>query len=151
MSSSGRNTMALVFPALDAEQHREPFGTNPLAVDGHSTPLAGVSCLLVEGDHDAAKDAASSAPASSHGDETLSPNESLAFGIATRYQLTPRQRQVLTLLIAGSPPKKIAECLAISAPTMRRHAEELYRKCGVRSQRELLALVARSTATARLA
>jgi DNA-binding NarL/FixJ family response regulator len=141
MSSSGRNTMALVFPALDADQHRGPFDTNP---------LAGVSCLLVEGGHDAAKDAASSAPASSHGGETLFRDESLAFGFTTHYRLSPRQGQVLTLLIAGSAPKAMAQDLALSPSTIRRHAVELYRKCGVRSQRELLALVARSTATARL-
>jgi len=65
-------------------------------------------------------------------------------GFASRYQLSHRQRQLLSLLVAGSAHKEIAQHLAVSPVTIRRHAEEIYRKCEVRNQRELLALLARS-------
>ena len=65
-------------------------------------------------------------------------------GFSSRYQLTSRQQQVLTLLVAGAAPKEIARNLALSPVTVRRHSEDIYRKCGVSNQRGLLALVARS-------
>jgi DNA-binding NarL/FixJ family response regulator len=66
-------------------------------------------------------------------------------GFSNQYRLSQRQKQVLTMLVGGTAPKDIARRLAISPITIRRHAEEIYRKCGVRCQRELLALIARTT------
>lgn len=61
-----------------------------------------------------------------------------------RFGLTARQSRVLCMLFRGVSPKQIAAELSISYSTARRHAEELYRKCGTRNQRELLALLART-------
>lgn len=61
-----------------------------------------------------------------------------------RFRLSARQDCVLRMLVGGTAPKQIAASLRLSPSTVRRHAEELYRKCGARSQRELLALLART-------
>jgi DNA-binding NarL/FixJ family response regulator len=60
-----------------------------------------------------------------------------------RYDLTDRQRHVLLLLVRGVSPKNIADHLCVSPTTVRRHATEMYRKCGVNTQREVLAMVVR--------
>ena len=62
----------------------------------------------------------------------------------TRFELTPRQRRIFALLVDGLAPKEIADRLSISHVTIRRHAEDIYRKCGLRSQRETLAFFART-------
>ena len=63
---------------------------------------------------------------------------------STRFRLSARQDCVLRMLVGGVAPKQIAANLRLSPSTVRRHAEELYRKCGARNQRELLALLART-------
>jgi DNA-binding NarL/FixJ family response regulator len=60
------------------------------------------------------------------------------------FKLTPRQTSVLTMLIEGIAPKEMAERLSLSPVTVRRHSEEICRRCGVRNQRELLAFFVRS-------
>src|SRR4051812_21891025 len=59
------------------------------------------------------------------------------------HRLSQREREVLDLLIAGRAPKEIAGELCIATSTVRFHAVGLYKKCAVRGQREMLALVAR--------
>jgi DNA-binding NarL/FixJ family response regulator len=61
-----------------------------------------------------------------------------------RFSLTSRQRSVLHMLVSGRSQKEIAVNLSVTPATARRHAQELYRRCGTRSQRELLALVVRA-------
>lgn len=56
-----------------------------------------------------------------------------------RYRMTPRQRVVFALLLEGAAPKEIGARLDIAHVTVRRHAQEIYRRCGVQGQRELLA------------
>ena len=65
-------------------------------------------------------------------------------GFARRFNLTARQRDVFAMLIEGLAPKEVAHRLAISHVTVRRHAEEIYRRCGTGNQRETLALFART-------
>ena len=67
------------------------------------------------------------------------------------HRLSPREREVLDLLIAGRAPKEIASELCVAESTVRFHAVGLYRKCAVRGQREMLALVARVLAAAHTA
>jgi FixJ family two-component response regulator len=61
-----------------------------------------------------------------------------------KFGLTPAQRRVFTMLVEGLAPKEIAAHLRVSHTTVRRHAEDIHRKCGVSSQRETLALFART-------
>lgn len=58
-------------------------------------------------------------------------------------QLTPRQRTVLTLLLDGSPRKKIAATLAVSSETVNDHITAIYRVFEVNSSIELAAIFLR--------
>ena len=60
------------------------------------------------------------------------------------YGLTPRQRGILVSLLRGEAPKQLAYTLGLSHTTIRFHAVQLYKRCGVQNQREVLALLARS-------
>lgn len=55
-------------------------------------------------------------------------------------KLTPRQRDVLDLLLDGDAEKQIASTLGISRPTVHEHVTALYRHFEVSSRAELLAL-----------
>ena len=56
-------------------------------------------------------------------------------------KLSPRQREILRLLIAGERVPDIAEELHLSAHTVRNHLKSTYHKLGVHSQAELVRLV----------
>jgi DNA-binding CsgD family transcriptional regulator len=60
------------------------------------------------------------------------------------FRLTPRQRTVFALLIDGLSQKDIAVRLSLAPTTVRRHAEDINRKCGMGNQRETLAFFART-------
>jgi two-component system nitrate/nitrite response regulator NarL len=49
-------------------------------------------------------------------------------------QLTPRERQVLALLVEGSDNAQIAKLLSVSANTVRTHVQSILTKLGVRSR-----------------
>ena len=61
--------------------------------------------------------------------------------------LSPREAEVLSLLITGDRVPTIAERLHISQHTVRNHLKSMYRKLGVGTQSELIELI-RSLATA---
>jgi DNA-binding NarL/FixJ family response regulator len=54
--------------------------------------------------------------------------------------LTPREVEVMELLRRGRSNAEIAQTLNVSVETVRSHARRVYRKLGVRTRRELLAL-----------
>ena len=58
--------------------------------------------------------------------------------------LTPREREVLSLLAGGLDPRGVAERLVISPATARTHVQRITRKLGVRSRGEAVELAARS-------
>lgn len=57
------------------------------------------------------------------------------------YALTKREQEIALVLIKGSSYKQIAEELHISLPTVKTHASNIYKKCGVRSRSELTMLL----------
>jgi DNA-binding CsgD family transcriptional regulator len=59
--------------------------------------------------------------------------------IAAWYDLTPRQRDVLHLLLQGHPVKQIARRLGLSPHTIEDYLKALYRKTGTNSHQELIA------------
>ena len=61
--------------------------------------------------------------------------------LAAAHDLTPREAQVLLHLAGGHSSKYIAKTLFISDNTVRTHTRNIYRKLGVGSREELLALV----------
>lgn len=54
-------------------------------------------------------------------------------------QLTPRQRQTLTLLAAGSSTEQMAQFMGLSENTVRNHIKRLFRRLGACSRVEAVA------------
>ena len=61
--------------------------------------------------------------------------------IATSYNLTEREAEVMRLICKGHTKKRIAEVLCVSEDTIRYHSKNLYQKLDVHSRQELLDLV----------
>ena len=61
-------------------------------------------------------------------------------------RLTPREREILTLMTQGQGSESIAEHLVISRPTVRTHIQNVLTKLEVRSQLEAVALAAQAVA-----
>lgn len=60
-------------------------------------------------------------------------------GASPSSELTPRQQEVATLLShTGLSYKEVAHYLKISEGTIRKHAENVYRRLGVHSRAELI-------------
>ena len=60
------------------------------------------------------------------------------------YRLTPREREVLQLLADGLTPAEISDRLFISRKTVGTHVENVFRKLGVRSRTQAVALAYRN-------
>ncbi|MBB6461855.1 response regulator transcription factor [Flammeovirga kamogawensis] len=67
----------------------------------------------------------------------LSPNEQHF----KNYALTAREQEVATLLHKGMTYQNIADQLFISLPTVKTHASNVYKKCGVKTRNELVNLL----------
>ena len=61
--------------------------------------------------------------------------------VGGRYRLTPREQEVLGLLVRGRTASYIAEALFISGTTAKTHIKHIYQKTGVQSKQELLDIV----------
>lgn len=57
------------------------------------------------------------------------------------YNFTKREEEIATLLFEGHTYKSIAEQLYISLPTVKTHASNVYKKCGVKTRHELVSLL----------
>ena len=64
-----------------------------------------------------------------------------AANVAATFQLTPREQQILALVLRGADGPAMADQLGLSENTVRSHRKRLYAKLGVHSKRELLELV----------
>ncbi|MGH2767308.1 MAG: LuxR C-terminal-related transcriptional regulator [Actinomycetota bacterium] len=72
---------------------------------------------------------------------TRTPQEKSAALLAS--QLTPREREVLTLLVEGLDNAQIARRLDVSANTIRTHVQNILTKLGVRSRLQAAAFAVR--------
>ncbi len=61
--------------------------------------------------------------------------------VATRYGLSPREREVMTLLSRGRDADYIATVFVISPHTAKTHIHNVYKKLDVHSQQDLISLV----------
>ncbi|HCW23785.1 MAG TPA: hypothetical protein DGX96_09165 [Lachnospiraceae bacterium] len=57
------------------------------------------------------------------------------------HDLTPRESQILQLLLTGKEDELVARELSISEGTLRKHVQHIYRKLGIRARRQLLPLL----------
>ncbi|RZV02860.1 UNVERIFIED_ORG: LuxR family two component transcriptional regulator [Serratia quinivorans] len=58
-----------------------------------------------------------------------------------KFNLTPRQVDVLTMMMRGFPNKRIASELSISEPTVKEHISNILKKIGVNSRVEAITLL----------
>ena len=72
---------------------------------------------------------------------SLTGTRSRLSGVASRSALSRREADVFDLLVDGFRVPTIADKLCISTHTVRNHLKSMYRKLGVHSQSELIALV----------
>jgi DNA-binding NarL/FixJ family response regulator len=63
-----------------------------------------------------------------------------------RRRLTPREEEVLELLVEGCDQAEISECLVIAPRTVSKHVEHILAKFGVHSRAQAVALALRGTA-----
>ena len=61
--------------------------------------------------------------------------------IAKFEELSPRQREIISRLVAGERVAEIARAMYLSPSTIRNHLSAIYRKFGVHSQVELIAVL----------
>jgi DNA-binding CsgD family transcriptional regulator len=61
--------------------------------------------------------------------------------MARAYRLTKRERELVGLVLRGLSTAELAGCMHISMTTVQDHAQAVFTKVGVRSRRELCALV----------
>ncbi len=75
-------------------------------------------------------------------------SEARVDAFAATHGLSPREREVVHLLVQGLTTLAIADTMSISTHTVRDHIKHLYRKTGTRSRSELLGLIAGATQSA---
>lgn len=77
--------------------------------------------------------------------ETVRPllDSSPGAGGRKAYGLTPRERQVLDMVVAGHPNKEIARACAVSEQTIKHHLTRVFDKVGASSRVELVMLATR--------
>lgn len=79
------------------------------------------------------------------GSEPSAPSAARAVAEAFLAKLTPRQRRILDLVLAGQPSKIIAADLGISQRTVDAHRAAIMKKSGARSLTELVRLAVAAT------
>jgi len=66
-----------------------------------------------------------------------------ADGVIASYGLTPREQEILRLVLQGATNQDIEKKLFVSASTVRNHIYNIYQKLGVRNRLELVNLIAK--------
>jgi DNA-binding NarL/FixJ family response regulator len=75
------------------------------------------------------------------GTGSLDDVEDVILRIAAQHHLSPRERDVFTLMVKGYTRKMIMQALVLSNSTVKTHVSHIYEKMDVGSRQELLALV----------
>jgi two-component system, NarL family, nitrate/nitrite response regulator NarL len=78
--------------------------------------------------------------------ETVRPliRSSTATGGKLAYGLTPRERQILEMVVAGNPNKEIARACSVSEQTIKHHLTRVFDKVGASSRVELVMLATKN-------
>ncbi|MBS9424810.1 response regulator transcription factor [Photorhabdus caribbeanensis] len=81
--------------------------------------------------------------------QQASTDEIVYLDTQTRYALTPRECEIVELILQGKGSPQIAEKLFISTGTVKNHRKNIYQKLQIRSQAELFSLFMTPPAPAR--
>lgn len=65
--------------------------------------------------------------------------------IFDRYNVSPREKEIILLILKGKSNKDIEDALFISVKTVNNHIYNIYQKFGVNSRLELLHAIQKST------
>ncbi len=74
-------------------------------------------------------------------ESNLGASQDIYAQLSERYGLSPREREVLPLLVQGRTVQRIKDELMISGSTVNTHIRHIYAKCDVCSKQELLDLI----------
>jgi DNA-binding NarL/FixJ family response regulator len=86
----------------------------------------------------AVPDAIDSPAVTSQNASTLQSSEEAFF---VQYDISPREQEVVRLIVQGYSNQQIGDTLFISVNTVKAHVKKIYAKCGVKSRYELMALL----------
>lgn len=67
-------------------------------------------------------------------------DEEIERKIEERSSLTAREKEILGMLLKGKSNKEISDLMCVSTETVKSHLQNIYRKLGVKSRMEVLAL-----------
>lgn len=65
--------------------------------------------------------------------------------LCDEYSISPREREVISLLLEGKNTRTITDLLAISYNTLKTHLRNIYNKTGTGSQTELILFIWKNT------
>jgi DNA-binding CsgD family transcriptional regulator len=66
--------------------------------------------------------------------------------LEAHYGISPREREIISLVIAGKSNREISEALYISLETVKKHIYNAYRKIGIKNRVQLVNVVLKSSA-----
>lgn len=67
-------------------------------------------------------------------------NQAVGDDLFAKYEISPREQEIIQLILQGHTYQKIGETLYISTNTVKTHISNIYAKCGVKSRYELMVL-----------
>ncbi len=129
-----------VNPLFAAKEHVEESiaVTSEHAANGAVDSVRNATSSAADGEHDTANPQASSPACSQNALASLF--DAQARTLQREFGLTERETQVCALLLAGRSRPYIRDELIISLNTVHTHAHNIFQKCEVKSQQELMSL-----------
>lgn len=125
-------------PSLDGDMLKYVFGITGLVILLVSLLSDGKRIVVPEGDQADAD--GQEAQASPLGVEMR--DFARQFDLAVeRYQIAPREAQVMSLVVRGRTVPYIAECLSLSRSTVKTYIARIYQKMGVKGRQEMLDVI----------
>lgn len=67
--------------------------------------------------------------------------------IVEKYNISPREHEILNLIMKGKSNKEIENALFISMPTVKTHISNIYKKFAVKNRLELICSIQQSIGT----
>jgi DNA-binding NarL/FixJ family response regulator len=64
--------------------------------------------------------------------------------IVEKYNISPREQEILNLIMKGKNNKEIEDALFISMPTVKTHVSNIYKKFAVKNRLELIRFIQQS-------